>query len=188
MQRPAVLADAEWTYAQGFGWGSIRLGESIWAGHTGSLNGFRAIVRFRPAEGLGVIALANGSARPNALAHEIAGIVLEAHRAAARPAAPATPPAATSEARRELLGIYREDDYGFGVRIEARDGQLVYIDEDNPADRSALVATGDALAFVLKDGDGSGEPVVFLRNSAGAIAGVNVGGLPLRRLAYVELP
>jgi hypothetical protein len=64
----------------------------------------------------------------------------------------------------------------------------VYIDEDNPADRSALVATGDALAFVLKDGDGSGEPVVFLRNSAGAIAGVNVGGVPLRRLAYVELP
>jgi CubicO group peptidase (beta-lactamase class C family) len=186
MQRPAVLADAEWTYAQGFGWGSIRLGDAIWAGHTGSLNGFRAIVRFRPADGLGVIALANGSARPNALAHEIAGIVLEAHRAAARPAAAAAPPPTTPDAGRELLGSYREDDYGFGVRIEARDGHLILIDEDNPTDRSRLVATDDPLAFVLGDGEASGEPVAFLRNTAGAIAGVNVGGGPLWRLAYVE--
>ena len=186
MQRPTILANADWTYAQGFGWGSIRLGEAIWLGHTGSLDGFRAIVRFRPADGLGVIALANGSVRPNAVAHEIAGIVLEAHRAASTPAAPTAPPAPTPPAWRELLGLYREDDYGFGVRIEARDGKLLFIDEDDPADRSTLVATDDPLVFALGDGESEGEQIVFLRAASGAIAGLNMLGFPLRRLSYLE--
>ena len=68
MQRPVVLGDDDWTYAQGLGWGATRIGETVWNGHTGSLNGFRAIVLFRPDDGLGVIALTNGSLRPNAAA------------------------------------------------------------------------------------------------------------------------
>ncbi|HET9615469.1 MAG TPA: serine hydrolase domain-containing protein [Candidatus Limnocylindrales bacterium] len=185
MQRPAVIADAGWSYAQGFGWGSIRLGDSVWVGHTGSLNGFRAIVRFRPADGLGVIALVNGSTRPNALAHEIAAIVLEAHRAAAVPTVPDARAAPTPEAWRELLGTYREDDYGFGVRVEARDGKLVLIDEENPSERPALVPTDDPLVFRIGEGEMAGEPVIFLRNAAGEIAALNDAGGPLRRLAYV---
>jgi CubicO group peptidase (beta-lactamase class C family) len=185
MQHATVLANDDWSYAQGLGWGAVRLGDDVWTGHTGSLNGFRAIVRFRPADGLGVIALANGWVRPNALAHEIAGIVLEAHRAAP-PAVPAAPPPPTPAAWRELLGEYREEEYGFGVRIEARDGALVMINEDDRSDRSTLVGSDDALVFTIGDGEAVGEPVVFLRNAAGAIAAVNVLGGPLWRLAYVE--
>jgi hypothetical protein len=38
----------------------------------------------------------------------------------------------------------------------------------------------------MVDGDGAGEPVTFLRNGAGRIAAVNVSGIPLQRLDYVE--
>jgi CubicO group peptidase (beta-lactamase class C family) len=185
MQRATFLANDDWSYAQGLGWGAVRLGDDVWTGHTGSLNGFRAIVRFRSTDGLGVIALANGWVRPNPLAHEIATIVLEAHRAAPQ-SRPVGPPPATPPVWRELLGEYREEEYGFGVRIEARDGKLVMVNEDEPTDRSTLVAGDDPLAFTIGDGDAVGEPVVFLRNAAGAIAAVNVLGGPLWRLAYVE--
>jgi CubicO group peptidase (beta-lactamase class C family) len=185
MQRPIVLADADWLYAQGFGWGVIRLGDAPWVGHTGSWNGWRAIVRFRPADGLGVIALTNGSVRPNALAHEIAGIVLEAHLAAETPTVPASRAEPTPETWRELIGLYREDDYGFGVRVEVRDGRLIVVDESDPSDRPALDATEDPLTFALTSGEMVGETVTFLRNAAGEIAGLNIGG-PLRKLAYVE--
>ena len=130
MQHPAAFSD--WTYAQGLGWATRRIGEDAWVGHTGSLNGFRAIALFRPKDRLGVIALTNGSARPN-FAMEIATLVLEAHRAVP-PSVPAAPPPPTPEAWRELVGTYEDDDYGYGVRIEVRDGALVIIDTDVPSE------------------------------------------------------
>jgi CubicO group peptidase (beta-lactamase class C family) len=185
MQHPGVLANEDWTYAQGLGWASTRIGEAPWVGHTGSLNGFRAIVLFRPKEGLGVIALTNGSVRPNPVPREIATAVLEAHRAAA-PALPTAPPAATPASWRELLGTYQEDEYGFGVRIEMRDGALVLINEEDSSDRPALIGGDDPLVFTIGDGESIGERCLFLRGSSGAIAGLNVAGIPLRRLAPVE--
>ncbi|HEX5014300.1 MAG TPA: serine hydrolase domain-containing protein, partial [Candidatus Limnocylindrales bacterium] len=90
MHRPTMIGDAGWTYGQGIGWGAWRIGDDIWNGHTGSLDGFRAHVLFRPTDKLGVIALANGSARPT-VAREIATLLLTAHREAAPPL-PAKPP------------------------------------------------------------------------------------------------
>ena len=130
MQHPAAFSD--WSYAQGLGWATRRIGEDAWVGHTGSLNGFRAIALFRPKDRLGVIALTNGSVRPD-FAMEIATLVLEAHRAVP-PTVPAAPPAPTPEAWRELVGTYEEDDYGSGFRIEVRDGALVIIDTDDPSE------------------------------------------------------
>ena len=183
MQHPGVLANADWTYAQGLGWASTRIGETPWVGHTGSLNGFRAIALFRPGDGLGVIGLTNGSVRPNPLAREIATLVLEAHRAAA-PALPSSP-AATPEAWRELLGTYQEDEYGITVRIEAHEGALVLIDDDEPTERPRLVASDDPLVFTVESGELIGERVVFLRGASGAIAAANVAGAPLFKLAPV---
>jgi hypothetical protein len=154
-------------------------------GHTGSVNGFRAIALFRPDDGLGVIALANGSARPNHLSYEIASLVLEGHRAAAV-AVPTAPPKPTPDAWRELLGAYQEDDYGYGLRIEFRSGALVIVAEDDPNDVSNLVASEDPLVFTVEDGEAIGERCVFLRNASGAIAGLNLGGGALHRLAPVE--
>jgi D-alanyl-D-alanine carboxypeptidase len=184
MQHPGPLANADWTYAQGLGWGSTRIGETAWVGHTGSMDGFRAIALFRPGDRLGVIALTNGSMRPT-LAREIATMVVEAHRAAA-PTLPAAPPAPTPAAWIELVGPYREDDYGLALRIEARDGALVLIDDDDPTDCSTLVATDDPLVYTFGEGDLIGERCQFIRGSNGAVAGVNVAGAPLRRLAPVE--
>jgi D-alanyl-D-alanine carboxypeptidase len=185
MQHPGVLANDDWTYAQGLGWGSTRIGEAPWVGHTGSLNGFRAIVLFRPGDRLGVIALTNGSVRPNPLPREIASLVLEAHRAAG-PAVPTSPPAPTPEAWRELLGTYQDDEYGAGVKIEFRDGGLVIVDVDDPSDCSTLIGGGDPLQFTIGDGELIGERCLFLRGSSGAIAGVNLAGFPLRRLVPAE--
>jgi CubicO group peptidase (beta-lactamase class C family) len=91
LQRPQVLVDHEgWRSAQGLGFASFRVDEDAWQGHTGSLHGLRAIHLFRAQDGLGVVALANGSDRPNPVAHAAARALLAAHRAAA-PAAPARP-------------------------------------------------------------------------------------------------
>jgi D-alanyl-D-alanine carboxypeptidase len=182
MQHPSFLSD--WTYAQGLGWASRRIGEDAWVGHTGSLNGYRSIVLFRPKDRLGLIALVNGSARPAFFA-EMATIILEAQRAAP-PAVPTGPPPPTPAAWRELIGTYQDDDYGYGVTIEVRDRALVLAYLDVPSEPSALVATEDPLVFRFADGEWVGEQVRFLRNSRGVIAAANVVGGPLRKLAPIE--
>jgi hypothetical protein len=116
---------------------------------------------------------------------EVATLVLEAHRAVP-PAVPAAPPPPTPETWRELVGTYEDNDYGYGVRIEVRDGALVLIDVDDPARPAAFVATEDPLVFRFAEGEWIGEQVRFLRNASGEIAGVNVVGGPLRKLAQIE--
>jgi hypothetical protein len=57
---------------------------------------------------------------------------------------------------------------------------------DDPSEPATLVATEDPLVFRFAHGELAGEQVRFLRNAAGAIAGVNVVGGPLRKLAPIE--
>ena len=73
-----------------------------------------------------------------------------------------------------------------GLLVEARAGKLVVVDEDDPTDVSKLVAGDDPLAFAIADGESKDEVVRFLWNADGAIAGVNIGGAPFRRLALVK--
>jgi hypothetical protein len=84
------------------------------------------------------------------------------------------------------VGTYEDDDYGYGVRIEVRDGALVLNYVDVPSELAALTATEDPLVFRFADGEWIGEQIRFLRNASGAIAGVNVVGGPLRKLAPIE--
>lgn len=91
LQLPQVLVDLDgWRSAQGLGFASFRVDDDAWQGHTGSLHGSRAIHLFRAQDGLGVVALANGSDRPNPIAFAAARTALALHRAAA-PAAPPRP-------------------------------------------------------------------------------------------------
>jgi D-alanyl-D-alanine carboxypeptidase len=184
MQRGVILADDSWSFAQGFGWRTTRIGDDPWVGHTGSLNGFRALVVFRPKEKLGVIALVNGSMRPT-LYQDIAKLVLEAHRATG-PSAPTAPPPPTPDVWRELIGMYQNDDYGFVVRVEVRDGELVLINDDDPTDVAKLAGTADPLVYTVATGESIGEQIWFLRGASGTVAGINLANGPARKLAPVD--
>ena len=69
------------------------------------------------------------------------------------PTPPAAPPEPTPDAWLELIGPYREDDYGFRLSIEASDGKLVLINEDDPTDREPLAGGDDPLVFTVTDGE-----------------------------------
>ena len=132
-----------------------------------------------------MIALTNGSARPAFARDDIAPMLLKAHREAAPPL-PAAPPAPTPAAWRELIGFYREDEYGVAVQIEVQDGALVIVDADDPSECHKLLATEDPLLFTFADGESIGERILFLRNAAGLIAGMNAAGAALHKLEPVE--
>jgi CubicO group peptidase (beta-lactamase class C family) len=182
MQRPGVLAD--WSYGQGLGWASRRIGEDAWVSHTGGLFGFRSMVLFRPEDKLGVIAMTNGSSRlPFAI--DIASTVLESCRVLA-PSVPAAPPVPTPDAWRELLGLYREDTYGLSFRVEVRDAALALVDESDPSHPPRLIATEDPLVWEMSGGELIGERVRFIRGRSGAIAGLNAAGAPARKLVPAQ--
>ena len=110
MQHPAAFSD--WTYAQGLGWATRRIGEDAWVGHTGSLNGFRAIALFRPKDRLGVIALTNGSARPNSR--------WRSRRWSSRRTGRSPPDRARRAARADARGLARARGHVRGGRLRLR--------------------------------------------------------------------
>lgn len=61
----------------GFGWRMGNLGETVFMGHSGGINGFGSFIARFPAENLSVVVLANTSGgAPQQLAFEIAGVYL----------------------------------------------------------------------------------------------------------------
>jgi hypothetical protein len=69
------------------------------------------------------------------------------------------------------------------VRLEWRDGKLVFLDPQEPTYRIVLEPSVEADAFKVAPGvRASGETARFRRLPTGAIASVFVGGGTLRRL------
>jgi CubicO group peptidase (beta-lactamase class C family) len=184
MHRPRYLVDEAWTQAWGIGWYAVRRDDVIWVQHAGGLPGFVTNVCFDPTGRVGAIALVNGFADAAELAMDLAGIA----RTAIREAAPTIPaPPATPDAYRPLLGMYVSINGGELIRLEWRDGKLVFITPDDPAWKPALSATEDPDVFTVEPGfRPSGEPARFTRTADGRVRSLFLGGETWSRLEPVQ--
>jgi len=186
MHRARYISNDDWTEAWCISWYAVRRNDVIWVQHSGGLHGFISNVCFDPKEKVGAIVLLNGVADAPSLAMDLATIA----RDAARTAAPAIePPPSLPDAYRPLLGIYLNRDYGALVRLELRDGKMIFVDPEDPAWRPTLARTDDPNVFLIEPGQReSGELAVFRRLADGRVASVLLAASTLVRLDRVVEP
>ena len=187
MHRPTWITNPKWTEAQGLGWYGTRKGERILVGHGGSLWGFQSFIGFSASNKVGVVVLLNGIGDPTKLAHLLFD-VLEPALAEARDRAEVEPFVAAPEAYRELLGAYRDPEFGDDLHVEWRDGQLVARDPDADAPNRELVPTEDPLVFIVTGGRHDAEAIAFSRGDDGRIDRLNLAGYPLIRVDLLREP
>ena len=171
MHRPRYLADDQWTRAWGISWCGTRRQDVTWIGHAGGIPGFTSGICFDPAAQVGAVVLINGDSASAALCMEIAEL---ARNLARDPRPEITPPAPTPESYRPLLGIYARPGLGGWVlRLEWRDGQLLFTTAESPAWQIVLAPTTVPDVFAITSDDNlSGEQAVFRRLRDGRIASV----------------
>jgi D-alanyl-D-alanine carboxypeptidase len=184
MHTPRYLVDEAWTEAWCVAWYAMRRGDVVWVQHSGGLPGFTTNLCFDPKERVGAIALLNGIGEAEALAMDLAGIA----RTAVREAAPViAPPPAMPESYLSLLGIYISPQSGELIRLEWRDGKLIFLSADDPVWRPTLTATHDPDVFSVDPGfRPSGEPATFARTAGGRVRSVFLGGETWSRLDPVS--
>lgn len=181
MHRPTFVAKADWTMAAGLCWYGTRAGETILIGHSGSLNGFQTNVSFSTSGKVGAVVLLNGIGNAPKLARELIEALLPALREVEDRAdvEPFTP---VPEAYRELLGAYRDPEFGDDTTVEWRDGRFVLRYDDPGEPPHDLEPTDDPLVFTIKDGRPGGEALVFGRGPDGRIDRANAAGYPMIRV------
>ena len=182
MHTPRYLGDPDdWSHAMGISWHAIHRDGVTWVLHSGGFPGFTSNVCFDPKAGVGAVALVNGSGDAPGLA---LGLAQATREATLRRPPSVVPPAPVPEAWRPLLGLYA-DDYST-ARLEWRDGELTFVDPDNPGWRPRLAPTDDPNVFVVGPGCGqSGEQARFRRLQDGRVASVLLASVTLRRLEPV---
>jgi CubicO group peptidase (beta-lactamase class C family) len=186
MHAPRYIGNEEWTEAWCIAWYATRRADVIWVQHSGGLHGFRTDVCFDPKHRVGAIALINGVGDASALAMDLAAIARDAILAAPPRI---EPPALMPETYRDLLGIYMADDVGLLIRLEWRDGKLMFVVPDDPAWRPTLSPTGDRDVFMIEPGSRqSGERAVFGRLPDGRVASVFLAAGTYQRLDRVQAP
>jgi hypothetical protein len=128
--------------------------------------------------------LLNGVEDADELAMDLAGIA----RSAVRDAAPTIDaPPAMPDAYRPLLGMYLSIHGGELIRLEWRDGKLIFIMPDDPAWRPTLSPTDHPDAFMVDPGfRPSGEPATFARTEDGRVRALFLGGETWSRLDRVQ--
>jgi CubicO group peptidase (beta-lactamase class C family) len=191
MHKPRYLADDGWTQAWGISWCGNRRDDAVWIQHSGWLPGHATSVCFDPGAGVGAVVLANGGDDASGLAIDLAAT----GRRLARSAPPVTMPVKTMPVKtmpiktpasyRPLLGLYARPDLGGWVlRLEWRDGQLVFTSPDLPSYRLALEPTDDPDSFIVEPGSSfAGENVIFRRRDDGSVLSVLLVQSTLVRLA-----
>ena len=187
MHRPSFVADSAWKAAQGLCWYGTRSGETVVVGHSGALWGFISNISFLSSAGVGAIVLLNGIAPASKLSLELVETVLPAIREA-EDRAEVTPYVAPPDAWRELLGVYRDPEFGSDYLVEWRDGRLVMLDDGADGPSHELSPTDDPLTFTMRDGRPGGEAFVFSRGDDGRIDRCNAGGYPAMRVDMLRPP
>jgi CubicO group peptidase (beta-lactamase class C family) len=184
MHKPRYVIDPEWTQVQGISWYAVRSDGVIWVQHSGGLRGWTSNACFDPVQGVGAIALVNGSGAASQLAMEL-GAIARRLKLASTPVI--TPPEPTPAQYRSLLGLYTGAEMTDFVRVEWRDNKLVLLDAALPAWNIELEPGTDADTFTAGPGfRPSGEPVRFTRLPDGRVASLTMGGGTLMRLDPVR--
>jgi CubicO group peptidase (beta-lactamase class C family) len=170
MHKPRYLADDSWTTAWGISWCANRRDDVIWIHHSGGLPGFTTTICFDPVTQVGAIALLNATSSSAELAFDLASTARRLVRTAP---SPILAPVPTPGQYGPLLGIYAQPDLGGWVlRLEWRDGKLVFISSE-PSWQLALEPTGNPDVFIAGPGsDFSGENVIFRRHDDGRVISV----------------
>lgn len=187
MHRPTWVTDPEWKEAQGLCWYGTRKGEVILVGHSGSLWGFQANVSFSASGKVGAVVLLNGIASAAKLSRILLETLLPALKDAADRAevAPFVP---VPEAYREVLGAYRDPEFGDDLLVEWRDGKLVIASTDPDDPVRELCPTEDPLVFHVTGGRHAEEPLAFSRGGDGRVDRANLAGYPVIRVDLVREP
>jgi CubicO group peptidase (beta-lactamase class C family) len=183
MHTARYLADEAWTHAFCISWYAVRKDDMIWIQHSGGLHGFISNICFDPEHKVGAIVLLNGVGPAPDLAMDLASVA----RGAVRDGAPAIePPAPMPAAYSDLLGFYVHAEQAMVVRLEWRDGALVFIDPSDETWRPRLTPTEDPQTFVVAPGvRESGEHAVFMRNAGGQVSSVFLASGTLLRFGPV---
>lgn len=177
MASPAVIADPEsWHSGYGLGLQLWRRGDRVFAGHTGSMPGYLAVLAVHRSSGTGVVGFANTytitGGTIGGFGLSILEAVLDAEPAALpQPWRPAAPPPPEVE---PLCGRW----WWMGREFEAR---------WDPADGGALVLTGtragaEAWRFVPegvdrwrgRSGDNDGEILRVCRDPSGTVSTLDI--------------
>ncbi len=187
MHRARYLAADDWSEAFGISWYTERHDGVSWVQHSGGLPGFITNVCFDPTTKIGGIALLNGSGDAPVLARELAVIARDA--VAAAPVA-IEPPKPLPDEWRGLLGLYADAEYETLFRLEWRDGELTFVDPEQPSWRPTLAPTDRPDEFMVsRGGREAGERCVFERRPDGRVHSlVIVDVVTLRRLDPVDQP
>jgi CubicO group peptidase (beta-lactamase class C family) len=184
MHKPRYLGDDGWKEAFGISWYAVRKDDVTWIQHSGGLNGFITNVCFDREHRVGAIALLNGLAEAQDLAMALAGI--------ARRLVQASPPALrlpapTPEQYKSLLGLYATADMTMLVRLEWRDGKLVFVEPGSTEEPAEIEPAGTPDVFTAAPGNrNSGETVRFRRLASGQVESVFAGSATLLRLDPVQ--
>ncbi len=183
MHNPRYLGDDAWTSAFGISWYGVRKDDVIWIQHSGGLHGFITNACFDRKSRVGAIVLLNGIANAHDLAMDLAG----AGRRLVQASPPAiVPPPAAPEQLRSLLGLYAPADMTEIVRLEWRDGKLIFLSAEDLTWRPELEATDSPDTFMVGPGfRQSGERVQFRRLPDGRVTSFVAGGGTMLRLDLV---
>ncbi len=185
MHRPVFLSKPDWTEAQGLCWYGTRSGETVLIGHSGSLWGFQANVSFSRSGKVGAVVLLNGIGSAAKLSRQLLELMLPA-LTEEDDRAEAKVPGPVPDAYRELLGVYRDTDFGDDTLVEWRDGRLVIASSDASDPTHDLLPTDDPLVFTMVGGRPGGEALVFGRGLDGTIDCCNAAGYPLIRVGLLR--
>jgi CubicO group peptidase (beta-lactamase class C family) len=176
-------ADGEERY--GLGLALRQAGGLSLAGHTGSLPGFLAMLWIAPAEGLGVVVLANATASPGPAFGELGADLLRivAEREPRIPE-PWRPLRSYDPEVLALTGSWYWGPAGYGLRLVGED-ELELTPLTGSGSREArLRRADDGETWIAEGGYWHGEPMRVVRDADGKVTHLDLGTFVLTREPY----
>jgi CubicO group peptidase (beta-lactamase class C family) len=178
MAAPAVIADPDaWTNGYGLGLQLWRRGERVYAGHTGSMPGYLAVLAVHRASRTGVVAYANAyglrGTGIGTLGLSILEAVLDSEPAPPPPAWRPGPPPPDDVA--PLCGRWWWMGREYEARWDAARSELVIADLRNGADGDEWRFTTDAAPrWRGRSGENAGEVLTPIYDESGGVTALDI--------------